>query len=67
LSGFSALKYTSTVGGSPPPRPSVPCSRSITSGGITSAPSASPDSTLAIAASRLSTRIGSTASKSSDA
>ena len=44
---------------------SVFWSRSITSGGITSAPSASPDSTLAIASSRESTRIGSTASNSS--
>ena len=45
----------------------MPCSRSITSGGITSAPSASPERTFSIASSRESTRIGSTASNSSDA
>ena len=45
----------------------MPCSRSITSGGTTSAATASPDSTFSIAASRESTRIGSTRSNSSEA
>ena len=45
----------------------MPRSRSITSAGTTSAPSASPERTFAIASSRVSTRIGSTASNSSDA
>ena len=45
----------------------MPCSRSITSGGTTSAPTASPERTFAIAASRVSTRIGSMFSNSSAA
>ena len=45
----------------------MPCSRSITSGGTTSAATASPDSTFAIASAREETRIGSTRLNSSEA